>query len=868
MSSFAKRVVIALLLIPGQTTFTTAAAPTKEQIKQAIEELSGDNFQVRQRASTFLRGAGRAAESYLLEARTGAGLEVAQRIDAILKDFKWGIYPDTPKNVLDQINRYRGGDNNVKRQVMAELLRLGGPGFAALLKIAGAEENVNLRTDVFQLVAGEINTALPALLVEGRYELVEEILERSLASSEEAAARHYAAFLLLRGRLDPKIAHFQKRVGVREEINTALVLAHLYRAKGDLAAARAAAEKSANARVIRQVMLEQRDWSALAKPEMVKDETTEGLAQRAAFQRLAGDHTAFEKTIARLRDPKAIGADVPLEVRTAAKGLFLNDRPGDAVALLIQKKQYLPAFEVLAAQMRYREAFDLLDLVNQDDSHPPLTVDLRRAQFLYQLGERDKAEAILAKSAETLGKELGGYTGYRQLIRTEQRLGRTEQAFAHGATAMIKFFDDDRVNELFDLFFPEHGGAAADWWSFFRKKYESEKGTDTMQRIREIFEKRQTPKNFAELVRDLDRSLDQEDAGRRSAYRAIAGAAKVLGDADLELAYLKRLETLTDKPVLFLRWGDIHVSRKQYREAAAQYQKAWELDKTQPLPLYLRGLALIESGQADEGKKLMELAHLTPLANEETRFGFARALAERGHAEAARRERDLLVRIGPPQNWEMNETLRLVGYEAMRRRDYAAAALLLERFGLQCLAADTSFVDYGALVHVPAVIQQNRALALAAAGKFAEARTVAEQALASTPGNLNVPIQLAAILDEAGRKADADALFARVFQVYRKLATDYPRSGMVHNSLAWLCAACRRELDEGLTHATKATELEPQSAGYLDTLAEIQFQRGDKAKAVELMTRCRELEPTNAYFKKQLQRFEAGDPKAKLPDVG
>jgi len=867
MSSFAKSMLISLVLILGQTSFTTAA-PTKEQIKQAIEELSGDNFQVRQRASAFLRTAGRSAEPYLLEARNGASLEVAQRIDAILKDFKWGIYPDTPKSVLDQIHRYRGGDSNVKRQVMAELLKLGGPGFAALLKIAGAEDNANLRADVFQLVAGEISTALPALLVEGRHGLVEEILELSLASSEEAAARHFAAFLLLRGRLDDKIAHFQKRVGVREEINAALVLAHLYRAKGDLAAARAAAEKSANMRVIRQVMMEQRDWNALAKLDMVKDETTEVLAQRAAFQRLAGDTTAFEKAIARLCDPMAIGADIPLEVRTAAKGLFLNDRPGDAIALLTQKKQYLPAFEVLAAQMKYCEAFELLDLVIQDDSHPALTLDLRRAQFLYQLGERDKAQAILARTAETLGKELGAYTAYRQLIRTEQRLGLTEQAFAHGAAGLAKLVDDDRAIELFDLLFPEHGGAAGDWWTFLRKRYDSDKPADTMRRVREIFEKHTAPKDFAELVRDLERSADDMDGpGRRSVYRAVAGAAKVLGDTDLELAYLKKLQPLTDKPVLFIRWGDIQISRKQYQEATAQYQKAWELDKTQPLPLYLRGLALVQSGQADEGNKLMELAHLTPLASDETRFTFARALAERGHAEAARRERDLLLRLAPAQSWELNETLRLLGYEAMRRRDHATAAVLLERFGLHCLAADTSFVDYGALVHVPAIIQQNRALALAAAGKFAEARQAAEQALASTPGNLNVPIQLAAILDQAGRKADADAVFTRVFQVYQKLATDYPQSGMVHNSLAWLCAASRRELDEGLTHAQKASDLEPQNAGYLDTLAEVHFQRSNKAKALELMKRCQELEPTNAYFKKQTQRFEAGDPKAKLPEA-
>ena len=56
--------------------------------------------------------------------------------------------------------------------------------------------------------------------------------------------------------------------------------------------------------------------------------------------------------------------------------------------------------------------------------------------------------------------------------------------------------------------------------------------------------------------------------------------------------------------------------------------------------------------------------------------------------------------------------------------------------------------------------------------------------------------------------------------------------------------------------------------GWYDrTLAEVHFQRGDKDKAIELMKKCLELEPANRYFKKQAQRFEAGDPKAKLPDA-
>ncbi len=46
----------------------------------------------------------------------------------------------------------------------------------------------------------------------------------------------------------------------------------------------------------------------------------------------------------------------------------------------------------------------------------------------------------------------------------------------------------------------------------------------------------------------------------------------------------------------------------------------------------------------------------------------------------------------------------------------------------------------------------------------------------------------------------------------------------------------------------------------------VHFQRGEKDKALELMKKCVELEPQTEYFRKQLKRFEAGDPAAEVPN--
>jgi len=126
------------------------------------------------------------------------------------------------------------------------------------------------------------------------------------------------------------------------------------------------------------------------------------------------------------------------------------------------------------------------------------------------------------------------------------------------------------------------------------------------------------------------------------------------------------------------------------------------------------------------------------------------------------------------------------------------------------------------------------------------------------------------LLEKSGRKQAADNLFAKVFMHREQLCADFPRSAQQHTELACLSARCRRQLDKALTHAQKAVALDPKSASYLDTLAEVYFQRGDQAKAIELMRRCLELDLSPGqgdFYRRQLKRFEAGDRLADLPSA-
>jgi tetratricopeptide (TPR) repeat protein len=181
---------------------------------------------------------------------------------------------------------------------------------------------------------------------------------------------------------------------------------------------------------------------------------------------------------------------------------------------------------------------------------------------------------------------------------------------------------------------------------------------------------------------------------------------------------------------------------------------------------------------------------------------------------------------------------------------------------------NANYIDASAYLMVPQSIAHCRIRASLADGKIDEAIAQARASLAIMPGNIDLVIGMVNELDRRGRKGDSNAIYNGARDLYTKLATEHPGSAFAHNSVAWISANCRRDLDKALVHAKKAVELEPNGAGYIDTLAEVHFRLGDKEKAIEAMKKCLELSPNRVYFRKQLERFRAGDPNSEVPDEG
>ncbi len=85
----------------------------------------------------------------------------------------------------------------------------------------------------------------------------------------------------------------------------------------------------------------------------------------------------------------------------------------------------------------------------------------------------------------------------------------------------------------------------------------------------------------------------------------------------------------------------------------------------------------------------------------------------------------------------------------------------------------------------------------------------------------------------------------------------WPNDTLIGNNLAWLYANLEWKLERAEELSRRVCERLPDDDVYLDTLAEIEFRRGNKAKAIELASRCREIAPLETHHRVQLRRFRA-----------
>lgn len=123
------------------------------------------------------------------------------------------------------------------------------------------------------------------------------------------------------------------------------------------------------------------------------------------------------------------------------------------------------------------------------------------------------------------------------------------------------------------------------------------------------------------------------------------------------------------------------------------------------------------------------------------------------------------------------------------------------------------------------------------------------------PLDIDLAERLLPKVREAEMADIADTAFERIMEAGLQHCDRFAFDAMSHNNLAWVAAMNGQRLDDALTLSKLAVTLEPDSAIYRDTLAEVLFLKGDAKQALEIEKACILDDPGQWHLHQQIERF-------------
>ncbi|MBY0228579.1 MAG: hypothetical protein K2W96_04795, partial [Gemmataceae bacterium] len=728
---------LTLLLAALAALAAAPPGPLPSQVKAWVEQLGDDSFEKREEASRRLRAAGERAEAELERAEQAGDAEVKRRVRAILADFRLGIYPDTPGKVADLARKYGTLAGSEKRPVLQGLMAAGAPGIRSLARLLKTETDPVARKEVYADLARSASRAIPGLLEKGDPASVEALLELGVQGDPATGAPHYAAYWLLTGRVDQAAARVEARLKAKPEKADHEVLFWLRRAAGDFSRARRAAINAERLDLLEGLLFEHGKWKELdADPKLVP----EGMPVvqkgfRAAYARLAGNAKAHQQAVDDLLEKARAVAKDKGDLLPYAKALFFNGKASEAVDLLSSAEaEPRLLFEVLAAQLRYREAFSAADTAaGKPDAADPRMMHVLKARHQWLLGLTEEAAELLKKAAADVKDNVGAaWTG--ELVETELVIGRRDEAWKHAAAILASKDDGAAHRVLGKLALGQEAEALALWHVVRHMKGEA-------ALLRAFLEGKATAEQGRALLKAAGEAPFVSDQESEKASRWLAVGSALAGCRQDKLA----AEALAKGGVRGrVRLGDLRLKAKDHRRAFEEYDAAYrtaiareenvEGDEAQPsVALWLSGKALVALGRKKEAEARMERAHLLPLGDAEGRHAFLKVLTRRKETGAAKREAELLSRLGDPvvtshANYWTSEGLRNLSLLRERSKEELKASDGFEAVFLGCLTPGVNFTRPQAYVTVPGYLRKLRAVGLAREGRWAESRVLAAQA--------------------------------------------------------------------------------------------------------------------------------------------
>ncbi|MES2660670.1 MAG: hypothetical protein V4689_18740 [Verrucomicrobiota bacterium] len=840
---------------------SVAKAPAKS-VAEWVQDLSNDQYRVRENATRKIWEIGEKALPDLQAAANGRDPETAYRARELVRKIELHLTPDTDPEVMKLVERYTKASTDEKQGLLDQMHRK--RAWRQILKLFASETNTELLKRIQGSIVEVAVVAARECLLTGDADGAREYLE--MAPADPAGLLALADFHRSQGTLEAEL----KRAKTLKGANADAWQLALYRASGNLEAARDAAVAAGETRVAAAMSVLLGD----PVPWMRINATSrDGVAIHRPYAELAIKRWQGKKLLATDLEPlvRLLGSrnlndrrsgvnlllllgEAPLAEETFAKispsGAFVYFDSLERIPEALKAFRLDPENPDYVTWVETRVTSLFNDAADEDGGEMTAAGDLiYLANFMDRRGMAEQFRAaytkpladLAAKDEKTFLEFLGMLIGNG--VRTSGAPDLAKRIAADWAGD-----DGDRWEDILDATFGEDDEETSSVWDWLADLDPKASAADRFDGMLALLAMGTDPLQLREKWLALGwKAIEQAPENERK--RLLAKMAYALGMHPDVVNNLKLWDLYPKKE----REGFFRSSYISELTIAGRWDEAADffLDliarnskfKLDPSPSTHASAAacLRKAGRPQEAAIQDDWVEKLALGNDAAAIAVGYQFGDDFTRSAQWMER-AVRQYDPSPGSVYLYALDEHGDRMLEQGRWKEAAAVFEvsaymtasfGTGLDMPSLKTKYRLQSDLGRALANLKEDRAGSLA----------LLEHCYQMFPGDGTLADYFFPSLRKAGLIKEHDAWFKTSWDRMNAVVAKFPGSSNTLNTTGWLAARAMRNLDEAEELLERALALKPDESSYLDTMAEIHFGRGNRAKALEWSTRAVNFNP-------------------------
>ena len=811
--------------------------PVVGDVDTLVAQLNDDSYLVREKATSNLWRLGKAALPALKKTMDGIDPEAAARAKEVYLYISAGVLFDSPEDIKALVLKFSRGNAAAKLVILRKLMELGQ--WKQVLHLAKSEEQADVRAQMSDIVKKTAGRATRDAVSKGDFDLAGEILELTAEDPQSMLLR--AWFHARRGQLE---AQLQKAADIPGK-KGAVWRMSLHRASGNIPAAIHEAEKAGEQKLADAMRVLQGDaipWLTL-NSKQPKLDIIYSMGCKIQIKRLEGD----EKHAAMMaRELARLARDEDSTAR-AANCLAANGFRKEAVDLL-RRQDVESAFNYFDSIESPQTCLEIFGIPK--GAKPPYTAWVKKftadavedededlyhhlillANFLMSHGQREHTLAVLTPMMAAL--EADGSDEWFELITSLAIYGLGEEAIHFieqrgnedgeaelGVKKLLRQMPSKSLNYI---------------WSHLKKR----NNQDVAKALHQLA-------LLSGLIAD---PKNETDKLHKALVDEVAGAAADVKEARMAALFsfsLKRNDLATASRMadtlaaVSAKW----VPSKTYLDGALLRWKIIEpnqaaVAKSSPgsyLNLIKWYITLRKLGKDQKAKEVYEQSLLLSMGSAEILNRMGWELHEAGYDQKAV---DLWLHgavLADPSGSEFDRSIIYIAHygQALYRRDQWKVAAGISEASTQLMMRGRTGSSVNLILRMRFYAEFCKGMILLKKGQKSTALAKLDAARKLIPGDGSLADEFFPVLRKEDIGKHYDEWFDDSYRHVLAACKLYPEAHNSQNTAAWLAARAVRKLDAAQAHSEAALKIRPNQGAYLDTMAEVWFAKGNRAKAVE-----------------------------------